>query len=129
MSLVSIVSSPIPLRVLYVEDEPDAVELLAHELQRSGYAPSGRRVDTREDFLAHLDPKLDLILSDFTMPGFNGLEALRLMKERKLDLPFIFASGTIGEDVAVAAMHEGADDYVIKDRLARLGPAVKQALA
>jgi two-component system, cell cycle sensor histidine kinase and response regulator CckA len=117
-----------PLHVLYVEDEPDAVQMLAHELQSSGFAPSGERVDSREEFLAHLDPKPDLILSDFTMPGFNGLQALRLMKERKIDLPFIFVSGTIGEDNAVVAMQEGAADFLIKDRLARLGPAVKQAL-
>ena len=118
-----------PLRVLYVEDEPNNVMLLAHELRRTGFAPTGERVDSREEFLAQLDPTLDLILSDYTMPGFNGLEALRLMNERMIDLPFIFVSGTIGEDVAVAAMQEGAADFLIKDRLARLGPAVKQALA
>jgi PAS domain S-box-containing protein len=117
-----------PLHVLYVEDEPNDVTLLEHELRRSGFAPSGQRVESREAFLAHLDPKLDVILTDFTMPNFNGLEALRLMKESKLDVPFIFVSGTIGEDNAVAAMQEGAADYLIKDRLMRLGSAIKQAL-
>jgi PAS domain S-box-containing protein len=119
----------IPLRVLYVEDDTDDAKLLVRELQRSGFAPSGERVDSREEFVAHLDTKPDLILSDFSMPGFSGLEALRLMKERNVDLPFIFVSGLIGEDVAVAAMQEGAADYLLKDQLARLGPAVKQALA
>ena len=82
----------------------------------------------REEFLAHLHPKLDIILSDFTMPGFTGLDALRLLKQSKLSVPFIFVSGTIGEELAVAAMQEGASDYLIKDRLARLGSAVKQAI-
>jgi PAS domain S-box-containing protein len=118
-----------PLRVLYVEDQPTDVQLLARELERSGFAPSGERVDTREGFLTQLDPALDVIFSDFTMPSFNGLEALRLMKERHFDVPFIFVSGTIGEETAVTAMHEGAADYLIKDRLARLGSAVTQALA
>ena len=117
-----------PLRVLYVEDEPDAVELLELELGRSGFVPSGERVQSREEFLAHLHPKLDIILSDFTMPGFTGLDALRLLKQSKLSVPFIFVSGTIGEELAVAAMQEGASDYLIKDRLARLGSAVKQAI-
>ncbi len=118
-----------PLRVLYVENDPEAVKLLEHELQRSGFAPSGQRVDSREEFLAHLCPRLDVILSDFTLPGFNGLDALRLMKERKIDLPFLFVSSTIGVEVAVAAMQEGAADFLSKDRLDHLGVAVKKALA
>jgi two-component system, cell cycle sensor histidine kinase and response regulator CckA len=118
-----------PLRVLYVEDEPDTVLLLAHALRRAGFDPSGARVQSRDEFLAQLDSPLDLILSDFTMPGFTGLDALRLMKNRKVDIPFIFVSGTIGEEDAVAAMQEGAADYLMKDRLARLGPAIQQALA
>jgi len=120
---------PTPLRVLYVEDEPDDVRLIEHELQRAGFAPAGVRVDTQDEFLAHLDPTLDIVLSDFSMPRFNGLDALRLMTARNFDLPFIFISGTIGEETAVSAMQEGAADYLLKDRLARLGPAVKQALA
>ena len=117
-----------PLRVLYVEDEPDAVELLEFELGRAGFLPSGERVQSRKEFLDHLDPRLDIILSDYTMPGFTGLDALRLLKESRISIPFIFVSGTIGEDLAVLAMQEGAADYLIKDRLARLGSAVKQAI-
>ncbi len=118
-----------PLRTLVLEDQMDDFKLLMHELRRAGFDPTGERVESAEEFLAHLDPKLDIIFSDFTMPGFNGLDALRLMKERKIDVPFVFVSGTIGEEVAVAAMQEGAADYLMKDRLARLGPAVKKILA
>jgi PAS domain S-box-containing protein len=119
---------PTPLNVLYVEDEPDAVELLELELGRSGFVPSGNRVQSQKEFVAHLHPKLDIILSDFSMPGFTGLDALRLLKESRISVPFIFVSGTIGEEIAVAAMKEGAADYLIKDRLGRLGSAVKQAI-
>jgi PAS domain S-box-containing protein len=118
----------VPLRVLYLEDQPDDIKLLAHELRRAGYEPVGERVETEEEFLARLNPGLDAILSDYSLPGFDGLAALRLVKERGLDVPFIFVSGTIGEDVAVAALHQGADDYVLKDRLSRLGPAVERAV-
>jgi PAS domain S-box-containing protein len=119
----------IPLRTLVLEDELDDFKLLMHELRRAGFDPAGKHVDNAEDFLAHLDPRLDIIFSDFTMPGFNGLEALRIMKKHKFEIPFIFVSGTMGEEVAVAAMQEGAADYLMKDRLARLGPAVKKILA
>ena len=79
-------------------------------------------------FRASRDPALELILSDYSLPHFDGLRAVRLLRERGLDIPFILVSGTIGEDIAVSAMKEGADDYLLKDRLARLGPAVSQAL-
>src|SRR5690606_34892029 len=71
---------------------------------------------------------LDLIISDYALPQFSGREALRIVRSRGLDTPFILLSGTIGEDIAVAAIHEGADDYLLKDRLARVGPAVLQAI-
>ena len=86
------------------------------------------RVDTREDFLSALDGDLDLILSDYTMPGFNGREALLLAREKRPDVPFLFVSGTIGEDAAVEALKNGATDYVLKHRLMRLIPAVDRAL-
>ena len=73
-------------------------------------------------------PDLDVILSDYSMPQFDGPRALRLLQERGLDVPFILVSGTVGEDTAVAAMKEGANDYLIKDRLTRLGTAVRQAI-
>ncbi len=117
-----------PLRVLNVEDDPADTELLLLELRRAGFDPSCQRVQTESDFLAHLGPELDLILSDYSMPEFSGLRALELLNERALDIPFILVSGTIGEETAVAAMRNGASDYLLKDRLARLGPAVIQAL-
>jgi PAS domain S-box-containing protein len=118
-----------PLRVLMLEDRPEDVELLIHELQRARFAPDWKRVTTEQDFLAHLDPAIDVILSDYFMPGFDGLQALRLLRALSLDIPFILVSWTVGEDLAVAAIHEGAADYLLKDRLGRLGPAITRALA
>lgn len=87
------------------------------------------RVATREDFVTALDQeKFDLILSDYTIPGFNGREALSLARDKTKDTPFIFVSGTIGEDGAIEALKNGATDYVLKHRLMRLIPAVDRAL-
>ncbi|MBK9710138.1 MAG: PAS domain S-box protein [Kouleothrix sp.] len=119
---------PAPLHVLILEDQPDDAELALHELRRAGFAPEWRRVDTEAEYLAALDPALDLILADYSLPQFDALRALELLRARGLDIPFIIVSGTIGEDIAVAAMQRGAADYLIKDRLARLGAAVGHAL-
>ncbi|MBI3951054.1 MAG: PAS domain S-box protein [Acidobacteria bacterium] len=116
------------LRILILEDQPADAELVLHELRQAGFEPVWQRVETEWDYLAHLDPTPDLILADYTMPQFNALRALELIQERGLDIPFIVVSGTIGEEVAVAAMKHGATDYLLKDRLARLGHAVAQAL-
>ncbi len=118
-----------PLRVLIVEDNPNDAELVLRELRRAGFDPDWNRVDTEAEFSASLDPRIDLILSDYAMPQFCGLRALELLKERGLKIPFIIVSGTIGEETAVAAIRSGAADYLLKDRLARLGEAVKHALA
>jgi PAS domain S-box-containing protein len=117
-----------PLKVLLVEDHPADAELLLLELRRAGYAPDWRRVDTEKDYLAHLDPGLDLILADYRLPQFDGLRALELLNARKLDIPFILVSGSIGEELAVAALKSGAADYLLKDRPARLGSAVNKVL-
>ena len=117
-----------PIRVLLVEDNPDDAELVLRELRRYGFDPDWKRLDTEEEYLASLRPDLDIILSDFRMPHFDGLRALTLLKERELDVPFLLISGTVGEETAVAAMKLGATDYLLKDRLARLGPSVAQAL-
>ncbi len=118
-----------PLRVLILEDNPDDAELLVRQLREAGFEPDWNRVDTEEDYLASLDDQLDIILSDYAMPLFDGMRALELLKQRRLDIPFVMVSGTIGEDLAVQAMRNGAADYLIKDRIARLPPAVERILA
>jgi signal transduction histidine kinase len=112
-----------------VEDsEPDAV-LVLEELRRAGYTPDFERVTTARAFLKALDSrKWDFIIADYSLPGFGGMPALSLLRERGLDLPFIIVSGTIGEDQAVAAMKSGAHDYLLKGKLARLAPAVEREL-
>jgi len=118
----------VPLRVLVLEDRPADAELILRELRRAGFAPEWQRVETEAEYLAGLDPALDLILADYSLPQFGALQALELVRARGLDIPFIIVSGMIGEDSAVAAMQRGADDYLLKDRLARLGSAVQHAL-
>jgi PAS domain S-box-containing protein len=117
-----------PLRLLLVEDNPNDAELLVLELRRAGFAPETTHVETETGYLAALNPSIDIILSDFAMPEFSGLRALALLQQSGLTIPFIIVSGTIGEETAVAAMRSGAADYLLKDRLTRLGPAVQQAL-
>jgi PAS domain S-box-containing protein len=119
---------PTHLRVLILEDNPDDAELLVRELRRAHFDADWKRVITEQDFLAHLDPALDLILSDYSMTYLPGLRALRLLRERGLDIPFVLISDRAGEDVAVAAMQEGAADYLLRGHLDRLGPAVTRAL-
>jgi len=117
-----------PIKVLIVEDNPDDAELVASELHHAGFHPDWLRVDTEADFLNHLSPNLDLILSDYAMPQFSGLRALELLKKRGLEIPFIIVSGTIGEETAVKMMQQGAADFLLKDRIARLGPSVRHAM-
>jgi PAS domain S-box-containing protein/putative nucleotidyltransferase with HDIG domain len=118
----------LPLRVLILKDRPSDVELILHELRHAGFEPAWQRVESEADYLSALDPKLDLILADHRLAQFDGMDALQLLKQRGLDIPFILVSGTIGEEAVVEAMRQGAADYLIKDRLPRLGPAVTRAL-
>ncbi len=118
----------VPLRVLILEDRLSDAELMLHELRRAGFDPVWQRVDSEPQYLSSLRPELDVILADHALPDFNSLRALALLRESKLDIPFIVVSGSIGEDLAVAAMRQGAADYLLKDRLARLGPAVAHAI-
>lgn len=122
------VNSSARIRVLVLEDNPSDAELMVDALRQAGLDPDWERVDTEEDFRARLATGLDLILSDYALPQFTGIQALRLVRARGLDVPFILVSGSIGEDIAVEAMREGADDYLLKDRIARLGPATRQVL-
>ncbi|HEV2330827.1 MAG TPA: response regulator [Verrucomicrobiae bacterium] len=116
------------LTVLIVEDSEADAELVLYELTNAGFDLKCTRVQTERDFLEELAKKPDIILSDFSMPQFSGLRAAQLTRESSLGIPFILVSGTVGEEVAVEAMKMGATDYLLKDRLARLGTAVERAL-
>lgn len=117
------------LRVLNLEDNVNDAELNQAMLSARWPACSLTRVDNREDFSNALAAgNFDLILSDFTMPGFGGAEALALARQKRPEIPFLFVSGTIGEDTAIEALKSGATDYILKHRLMRLIPAVDRAL-
>ena len=116
------------VNLLLLEDSPADAELMIEALRESGFDPTFRRVDSKDAYLHELNQPPDFILSDYSMPQFTAQDALKLMKERGLDLPFIIVSGCIGEDMAVECMKAGAADYLLKDRLGRLGHAVGQAL-
>jgi signal transduction histidine kinase len=117
------------LRVLLVDDSVDDADLLRRELVRGGLVVETERVDTAADFTAALDAgSWDVVLSDFSMPGFGGRQALDIVKARALDIPFLFVSGTMGEDVAVEAMRAGASDYFSKGNTTRLVAAIEREL-
>ena len=117
------------LNVLVVEDSDDDFRLLLRELGRGGFSPSALRVDTPDSLREALSSRRwDIVFSDYRMPGFTGTEALSIVRENDPVLPFIFVSGTIGEEIAVQAMKQGAQDYVMKDNLRRLIPAVEREL-
>lgn len=118
-----------PLRVLIVEDSADDAMLLVRELRRGDYDVTFELVDSAAAMNAALDKRgWDLVICDYSMPHFSGSDALRLLRSKGSDLPFIFLSGTIGEDTAVAALKQGAQDYLMKDNLKRLLPAVQREL-
>jgi two-component system cell cycle sensor histidine kinase/response regulator CckA len=119
----------ITLRALLVEDSEDDALLLIRELRRGGYDIVHHRVDSAQSMHAALDSgKWDIVLSDHSMPNFSGTEALSLLRSRNVDVPFIFVSGTIGEEMAVSALRAGAQDYLLKGNLKRLLNAVDRAL-
>src|SRR5262245_17313749 len=118
-----------PLRVLHLEDNANDAELIQAALEGEGIVSDVTRVETRVDFLATLEQGgFDVVLADYTLPSFDGLSALKLARETYPDVPFIFVSGTLGEEVAIEAPKIGATDYVLKERLSRLGPSVHRAL-
>ena len=118
-----------PLQVLVVEDSEDDALLIVRELRRNGYEVTFERVDTRAAMAAALEKQTwDVIIADYVMPQFSGLDALKLLQESGLDLPFIIVSGKIGEDTAVAAMKAGANDYIMKGNLTRLAAATEREL-
>ena len=117
------------LKALIVEDLPADAELAAFELERAGMEPIVRCVETEDQFIRELDEfRPEVILSDFSMPRFSGLAALELAQQRSPATPFIFVSGTIGEDTAIESLKRGATDYILKGNLTRLPSAVRRAL-
>jgi PAS domain S-box-containing protein len=119
-----------PLRVLVVEDSEDDAQLEMRMLRRGGFAPEWHRVQDLQALRQALEERdWDAVLSDFRLPRFSGVDALSVFRDSGMDVPFIFVSGTIGEETAVEAMKAGASDYVMKQNLARLAPVVKRELA
>jgi signal transduction histidine kinase len=117
------------LRILLLEDNAPHAELVEHFLRDSGLRFKVTRVETRDAFIEQLEQHTpDMILSDYALPSFDGYAALAIAKEKVPNIPFIFVTGTMGEEVAIETLKSGATDYVLKTRLARLGPAVQRAL-
>jgi len=118
------------LRVVMVEDVENDAELAERELKRAGLAVLARRVEREEDFRREVGEfRPHVILSDFSMPQFNGMSALSIAREIVPDTPFIFVSGTLGEDYAIRALKNGATDYVLKSNLVRLPPTIERAVS
>lgn len=119
----------LPLRLLLVEDSAIDAKLLIRHIQREGYDVTSKRVDTAPAMQDALDTEeWDIIISDYSMPLFSGIDALYLLQSTKIDIPFIMVSGVMGEDTAVAVMRAGANDYIIKDNLQRLVPTIEREL-
>jgi len=117
------------LWVVIVEDQEDDASLMLRELRRAQFEPEFERVETEQELKAALEKGgWDIVLSDHGLPRFNSLQALNMLNQSELDLPFIIVSGSIEEDLAVAAMKSGAHDYIMKNNLARLGPAVEREM-
>ena len=119
-----------PLRALLIDDSPEDTELLVHHLRRNGYAVEWERVDTAAALQAALGRgKWQVALCDYVMPQFSGPEALRILRAAAPDLPAIVVSGQVGEEYAVTVMRAGAHDYVNKNNMARLVPAIERELS
>ena len=128
------VAAPRALRVLLIEDSPDDAALLERHLRRAGFVPEMTRIETAQAMQqaltrAESDPGWDIILADYNLPRFSAPEALRLLKNTQHDIPFIMMSGAVSEETAVAAMRAGAHDYVSKENLTRLAPAIEREMA
>ncbi|MBN2353784.1 MAG: response regulator [Spirochaetales bacterium] len=120
---------PVPLSVLILEDRQTDLDMIVYELKRAGFDPLLAHAVDAAEYASRLNPRLDVILADYSLPQFDALAALKILQERNLHTPFIVVTGSISEEAAVACLKAGATDYLLKDRLARLGPAITQALA
>src|SRR5271170_2379687 len=116
------------ITVLVLEDQPDDAELMMAQLKIAGFQITWRRVETEKDYLQGLDTRPDLILADYHLPQFDAVRALQLLRQRKLDIPLIIVSGVVQDEFIVEAVKLGAADFLLKDRMARPGAAVEQAL-
>ena len=116
------------IRLLIIEDSEDDAILVRRLLQRSGYQVESERVDSARGLTRALGKKWDIVISDHSMPHFSGLEALKMVRKVNPEMPFIFVSGTMGEETATEAMRVGAQDYLLKTNLKRLVPAVQREL-
>ena len=116
------------LNLLILEDNPDDAELMVRELEKKGFVFEWKRVDTEKAFKEALSEKPDIILSDYKLPSFDGMAAIKLHRKIAPDIPLIVVSDTIGEELTVECLKAGAMDYICKDRLSRLGHSVKRAL-
>ncbi|MCB0032599.1 MAG: response regulator, partial [Anaerolineales bacterium] len=114
--------------VLIIEDNGDDAELMVLELEMAGFTVVWHRVETKDDFLTHLNTQVDIVLADYNLPQFTAPRALDLLLSYGFDTPFIVVTGSISEEIAVACIKQGAADYLLKDRLSRLGEAVRQAI-
>lgn len=119
---------PKAARVLILEDSAEDAELVVRSLKQGGLEFEWKRVETEDDYLAHLKWPPDVVLADYNLPRASASGALHMLREQRLDVPFIVVSGAIGEEVAASLIKQGASDYLLKDRLARLVPAIRQAL-
>src|SRR5262249_26105411 len=116
------------LRILYLEEKPRDAEVVQASVEAEGIVCEVARADTRDGFRALLqEGGFELILADYTLPLFDGISALRDAQEIRADVPFIFVSGTMGEELAIEALKQGATDYVFKTRLSRIAPSVRRA--
>src|SRR5208282_3584023 len=118
-----------PLRILHLEDDPADAALVDSTLKADGIACATTRVQSRDEFVAALEGGgVDLILSDCSLPAFDGMSALKIAHAKWPAIPLVFVSGTLGEEQAIESLKSGATDYVLKERLARLAPAVRRAM-
>ncbi|MCD4790066.1 MAG: response regulator [Bacteroidales bacterium] len=116
------------LNILNLEDNSDDAELIVRELKKEGFVFEWKRVETETSFKKALAEKPDIILSDYKLPSFDGMAAIKLQQQTAPDIPLILVSGTIGEELAVECVKAGATDYVLKDKISRLCPVIKRAI-